>query len=247
MAAQEFQCEVKSIRMLTPTVFELAFQTNRPFEFIGGQFASIVIPGAGPKGRDLRRAYSIASTPGGSPVELCIKRVESGPGSQYLYALKPGQVFRAFAPYGDFIYKKRSGRRVCFIATGTGVAPFRSITQSKDFQASLPISTLCLFGVREESELLYMDDFAKLPFVTWVPMLSQPRTENWNGRLGRVTNYLREQGAKFPWLETDYYLCGSGAMIDEVKLILMGKGVTKDSIHQEIYYKPAKADGSEKV
>ena len=62
--AVEHLCKVKSFKMLTPSVFEVVFDTEQPLKFIAGQFVSVIIPGAGPKGRDLRRAYSIASPPG---------------------------------------------------------------------------------------------------------------------------------------------------------------------------------------
>ena len=49
--------------------------------------------------------------------------VPGGPGSNYLASLKVGDTFKAFAPYGDFMYDSASGRDACFISTGTGVAP----------------------------------------------------------------------------------------------------------------------------
>jgi NAD(P)H-flavin reductase len=221
--------------MLTPTVFETSFETHQPMEFKAGQFVSIIIPGAGPKGRDLRRAYSIASCPEIRPIELCVKIVEDGPGTQYLYQLRPGDVFRGVAPYGDFVYEPKEGRHSCFIATGTGIAPFRSMVQSKHFLAEPPVSTYCLLGVRTEDELLYLDTFKDIQGLKFVPTVSQP-TGTWNGYKGRVTDYLRQLNGDFPWLETEYYLCGNGTMINEVKALLTEKGVSKDSIHQEKYY-----------
>ncbi|MBI2712625.1 MAG: FAD-dependent oxidoreductase [Bdellovibrio sp.] len=232
----EYQCTVTSFRWLTPTVFETTFEPQKPLEFKAGQFVSIVIPGAGPGGRDLRRAYSIASPPETRPVELCIKIVEDGPGTNYLAKLRPGDTFRAFAPYGDFVYKPKPGKNVCFIATGTGIAPFRSMVLSEHFSAHLPAQTLCLLGVRKEDELLYLDAFDSVAGVKFVPTITQPSPE-WTGFKGRVTDYLRSLGADFNWVGTDYYLCGNGAMITEIKTLLAEKGVQKDSIHQEIYYR----------
>lgn len=247
MAATEFHCEVKSFRMLTPTVFEICFdpkpsQPGQPeFAFEAGQFVSIVIPGAGPKGRDLRRAYSIASGPEVRPVELCVKLVEEGPGTNYLYKLRTGDIFRGFAPYGDFTFELKAGRHACFISTGTGLAPFRSIIQSHAYRNAPAASTLCLLGVREEDELLYMEELGADRLIQWVPAVSRPiATGNWSGFRGRVTDYLRSLGTEYPWAETEFYLCGGGAMIDETKLILAGHGVLKESIHQEIYYKTPK-------
>ncbi len=239
MAATEFRCEVKGFKHLTPSVFEVTFDTQQPLEFSAGQFISVIIPGAGPHGRDLRRAYSIASAPHVRPVELCVKLVEDGPGTHHLYRLRPGDTFRGMAPYGDFVYEPKPGSHACFIATGTGIAPFRSMVFSAEFKKNPPISATCLLGVSDVSELLYTNEMESLQGITWVPTVSRP-TGEWRGFKGRVTDYLRAQEAGFPWLETEYYLCGNGAMIDEIKLLLAQKGVAKGSVHQEVYYKPPK-------
>lgn len=235
MKAIEYVCTVKSFRMLTPTVFESTFETDKELQFLAGQFVSIIIPGAGPKGRDLRRAYSVASAPEQRPVELCVKIVEDGPGTQYLYRLRPGDTFRAMAPYGDFTYKPKPGRHVCFVATGTGIAPFRSIVLSKHFRDNPPVSCTCLLGVRTESELIYQNELEEIDGIKLVNTVSQP-LDSWKGFKGRVTDYFRSLGDSFPWLETDYYLCGNGAMIQEIKTLLASKGVEKSSLHQEKYY-----------
>src|SRR5438128_2045248 len=99
MAVQEFQCAVSNFEMITPTVFKLSFMPKTEFIFKAGQFLSIVIPSAGPSGKDIRRAYSIASTPEMVPMHISIKIVEGGPGTRYLSALRPGDTFRCFGAY----------------------------------------------------------------------------------------------------------------------------------------------------
>jgi len=235
MSVQEYSCQVKSHRMITPTVFELVFETQGEFKFNAGQFISIIIPGAGPKGRDLRRAYSIASSPENKSVELCVKKVEGGPGTTYLHGLAVGSQFRGFAPYGDFTYEPKPGRHAVFIATGTGIAPFRSMVISELYKKNPPKTATLLLGVRTEDEVLYDAELAQVPGLKWVPMVSRPNGK-WAGTQGRVTDYLRSLGADFPWLETDYYLCGNGDMIKEVKAILAERAVDKESIYMEKYY-----------
>lgn len=247
MPVTQYLCKVKRFTVITPTVFEIAFEPDLPLSFEAGQFVSIVVPGAGPNGRDLRRAYSIASCPDTFPIELCVKLVEDGPGTNYLYKLRPGDTFRCYAPYGDFTFEPRPGRHACFISTGTGLAPFRSMLRSKHFASQAPASAMCLFGVRHEEELLYVEEMEAAEWegskLRWVPCVSRPKERTgWKGFQGRVTDYLRTLGGDYPWLETDYYLCGGSAMIDEVKQILMAKGVQKDAIHQEIYYREPKPD-----
>src|SRR3989338_2592045 len=94
---------VLSKTSLTYDVFELKLE--RPagsLPFRAGQYMSIVIPGAGPGGRNLRRAYSIASPPESAEIELCVKLVDSGPGTHYLNSLKAGEAFQGQFPFGDF-------------------------------------------------------------------------------------------------------------------------------------------------
>jgi CDP-4-dehydro-6-deoxyglucose reductase len=237
------QAELISKKSLTVDVIEFRFRPEPEFTFQPGQFISIVIPGRGPGGRDLRRAYSIASAPelrqgSHSEFDLCVKLVEGGPGTQYLNGLKIGEKFTGMAPFGDFVYHSKAGRHAVFIATGTGIAPFRSMALSKGFQNQPPASARLLFGARNEGDLLYTEELqAVLGTQNFIQALSRSGKE-WGGFQGRVTDWLRQNAAQIAWKETEFYLCGNGAMIDEVKQILVAQGVEKSSIHQEVYYKP---------
>ncbi|MCM0604683.1 MAG: FAD-dependent oxidoreductase [Xanthomonadaceae bacterium] len=237
MKPLDLNCTIEDISWLTPTIFQLSFKCTPEFDHLPGQFMSIIIPGAGPQGRDLRRAYSIASSPGKALTQLCIRKIDGGPGTSYLGGLKPGSQFKAQAPFGHFVYKIRPGKNVCFISTGTGISPFRSILGSKLFLENRPKNTLCLFGTTNTDEVVYDDEIKKVSDIDWVIALSRS-DKSWNGFKGRVTDFLRAHDQEIEWSNTDFYLCGNGAMIDEVKQILVSKNVQKESILQEIYYKP---------
>ena len=224
-------------KQLTADVIELHFESTPGFRFEPGQFFSIIIPGRGPGGRDLRRAYSIASHPEKSIMELCVKVVEGGPGTQYLNSLKIGDAVKGMAPYGDFIYKTLKPRHVMFVATGTGIAPFRSMLFSKIYKEHTPLSTTVLFGARDTGDLIYTEEFEAKLGKGFVQAVSRPQG-SWDGVKGRVTDWIRAHAKEIHWKETDFYLCGNGAMIDEVKVILAEQQVEKTSIHQEVYYKP---------
>lgn len=245
MPAQEYLCTVLSNKMITPTVFEITFEADRPILFKAGQFLSVIIPGAGPKGRDLRRAYSIASPPESQTLSLCIKTVEKGPGTTFLFKLKTKDKFSIFAPYGDFVYHPKPDTHVFFVATSTGISPFRSIILGKEFQENAPPSATCLLGVRDESELLYHDELRQNKAIHCVAALSRPKLNTWSGFQGRVTDYLRTLGSAFPWKKCEFFLCGNGAMIEDVKSYLQEQGVAKTSIHQEVYFKPSDSNDKE--
>jgi CDP-4-dehydro-6-deoxyglucose reductase len=236
---------------LTHDVFELRLErpalpdASGKVAFKAGQYMSIVIPGAGPGGRNLRRAYSIASPPETDQVELCVKLVDGGPGTTYLNKLRPGDEFQAQAPFGDFYLEHDQNLPALFIGTGTGLAPLRSMILAKEWTSKAPVGFL--LGVREERDIIYPELFcedrpAPLRGHKHVEIaLSRPTGQAnnasqvaWRGFKGRVTDYLRQMDWDFA--QTHYYLCGNGAMIAEVKEVLGTKGVPKEQIHTEKYY-----------
>lgn len=233
----EYTCRVVESRSLTPSVFHLTFTPDRELDFKAGQYISVVVP---QDGKPLRRPYSIASAPNVSPIELCIQRIEHGPGNTYLQNLKVGETFHGFAPYGFLLYHPKPHRDAIFLSTGTGLAPFRSMVLSKEYQDEPPRKATCLLGVRDEKEILYADDMSQVAGLEWVPCLSRVDQCAPGHFKGRVTQYLYEHAKQIAWHETDFYLCGNGAMIDEVKKLLKDKGVGKEAIYQEIYFKPPK-------
>lgn len=233
----------------TRDVFELTFERDPAIQFRAGQFISIIIPGAGPGGRDLRRAYSIASAPQSANFALSIKLVEGGPGTTYLNSLKVGDSIRGQFPMGDFVMEHPDDAPALFIGTGTGVAPHRAmiLSQEKDWnQAKAPVGFL--LGVRCEDDIIYPELFGQdkpqsLRHQKHIKIaLSRPQNASeWNRRPeafhGRVTDYLKSM-SDWDWQKSHYYLCGSGAMITEVQEWLQSeKGVAKEHIHKEAYFK----------
>jgi NAD(P)H-flavin reductase len=109
---------------------------------------------------------------------------------------------------------------------------------SKVYADHKPLSTTLLFGARDTRDLLYVDELNHaLGKHAFVKTLSKAK-EEFDGFKGRVTDWMRHHQDKIHWKETDFYICGNGAMIDEVKRILADHHVEKTSIHQEVYYKP---------
>jgi ring-1,2-phenylacetyl-CoA epoxidase subunit PaaE len=231
--AKEYVCKVTQVKWLTPTVIDLRFEPSRKFRFDPGQFLSVVVPNPDPAGKPFRRAYSFAvSCEQGWG--LCIKVVEGGPGSNYMASLKVGDTFKAFAPYGHFVFDHESDRDACFISTGTGVAPFLAMIQSQAYRDNPPGQATNIFGARTEDEIIYPGHFARLGLVE-VNAISRP-TPGFSGFAGRVTDYLKSLPADWPWDMTDFYLCGNGEMVDEVRKLLRGRGVSPEHIHQEVYF-----------
>src|SRR5580704_4726846 len=171
--------------------------------FVPGQFTSFTeVIG----GKEITRAYSMASAPSGTNrFELCLNRVEPGHLSPRLFGMQPGDCIQMRQPLGLFVLRQPP-RDSIFVATGTGIAPFRSMLQAH-LKASSSEFTL-LFGVRYESHLLYNEELKQMelryPHFRFWPTLTRPDAA-WKGRQGRVQAHLAEAiGAR---RDVDFYLC----------------------------------------
>ena len=218
---------------LAPGVRHFIFEAEdiERLEFTPGQFVSF---SDFIHGKEITRAYSLASAPAGSGrFELCLNRVEEGLFSNRLFAMQPGETVEMKPPLGMFTLRQPP-RDSVFVATGTGIAPFRSMLKAYLGPAS-PQFTL-LFGVRYESHLLYRQEFEAMarchPQFRFWPTLSRPDPA-WTGRTGHVQAHLQE--ALGNRREVDVYLCGLKLMVDDVRRILKGMGFDRKQILYEKY------------
>jgi CDP-4-dehydro-6-deoxyglucose reductase len=201
------------------------------FTFVPGQFISMneVI-----NGKKITRAYSIASAPAeNNRFELCLNLVHEGLLSPRLFEMQPGDSVEIRPPLGMFVLRN-PGREAVFIATGTGIAPFRSILKAQLNETSQPFTLV--FGVRHESHLMYRREFEELaqkfPHFRFMPTLSRP-TESWIGRTGHVQAHLAE--AIGERRDLDVFLCGLKLMVDDVRNILKDMGFDRKQILFEKY------------
>lgn len=199
--------------------------------FQPGQFVSL---SADLAGRQITRAYSICSPPHGNRFELCLNRVEEGLFSPYLFDLRPGDSVTMRPPMGYFTLREPLSDSV-LVATGTGIAPFRSMLHYILPRERKRKFTL-LFGVRYEKNLLYRDEFEGMEaehsnFRFW-PTLSRPEA-HWRGRTGHVQAHLDE--ALEDLHDMHVYICGLKAMVDDVRARLKARGIDRRRILYEKY------------
>jgi ferredoxin-NADP reductase len=218
-------------------VFERSDQA--PFLFEPGQWVQLILPLHDAKDRQLRRSYSVASAPNGTPrFELAVTRVDEGLGSPFLHAAQPGLALDIKGPAG--VFTRASDEAALFVATGSGVAPFRSmIADAVAKHRSAPM--WLLFGVRSPDELLYGDEFHALARqqsqFRFEPTLSRPPA-HWNERTGYVQAHVKslwtELTAHHPAAHA--YVCGVRKMLLAVNEVLRKElGVERKRVHLESY------------
>lgn len=149
---ESVQAKVSGIRNLTHDVRELELTLYEPedISFKAGQFISFDISKEGDP-YPVTRPYSIASPSSTSDrVLLLFNLVPGGPGSTYLFSLREGDPVRFKGPAGSFTLREDPTKRMLFVATGTGIAPFRSMILSKlEGDGTRPLT---LFWESEASE-----------------------------------------------------------------------------------------------
>jgi len=236
MPLQSFKAEVSAVRDLTYDVREITLRLRDPatIAFKAGQFISFEIHQEGMK-FPLTRPYSIASPPSRQDnLDLLFNLVRGGPGSTYLFSLREGDVTEFKGPAGAFYLHEDLGRDYLFVATGTGIAPFRSMWQTL-FERNTSSAVTLFWGVRSQGDLYYQDELEALtrahPNFQYVLTLSRP-TEGWTGETGRVTRLVEERIPSVKNLAV--YLCGNSGMLKDVTEAVRKKGLCP--IYREKFY-----------
>lgn len=226
--------KLKEKKQFTDDVIELTFETPEAFAFRAGQFTTFKVADKMPP---CFRAYSISSSPSenGNTFSTCLKLVENGRGSNWLNTLKVGDDIEFLGPNGNFLYKGNKDNAI-FIATGTGITPFKAIIKD-ELKRGNKKNLQLLFGLRHASHVFYQDFFENLvkeyPNFSYHITLTKPENHDWQGKTGRVTEFLRNTDIDVQ--NTEVYICGLKIMIEEVVAILKEKGMAQEDIHFEKY------------
>jgi NAD(P)H-flavin reductase len=236
MPLQLFKAHVCRIRDLTHDVRELDLRLMEPatIAFKAGQFLSFEV-GRDALTRTLIRPYSIASPPSRPDViTLLFNLVSGGPGSTYLFSLKEGDDTQFKGPTGAFYLRDDPTRDHLFVATGTGIAPIRSMLLAL-FERETSGSATLFWGLRSRKDLYYQDELEAWarahPKFSFVTTLSRPE-DGWQGERGRVTQLVEERVTSVKNLAV--YLCGNSGMIQDVTGTIQKKGLCP--IYREKYY-----------
>jgi len=157
--------------------------------------------------------------------------------SNHLFGLNEGEQIAFQGPFGDFTLRPPLSDTV-FIATGTGIAPFRYMLhwllaepdrhEGHDFWL--------LFGARAAQDLYYREEFeqlaAKHDNFHFLPTLSRAG-EDWKGLRG----YVQQHVGEIVGMRTDMhaYICGLDKMVKANRELLKSLGWDRTSIRYEKY------------
>lgn len=239
-----FEIQLVWAKTIAPEVRHLAFKRvdTQVLSFIPGQFITLHF---GYQEKQLSRSYSLATIQGQSEcIEVAVSFVKQGPASQLLFSIQPGDILEASGPFGRLVLQLEIPHRYLFIATGTGVTPYRAMLPelAKRLAENQTLQIVLALGVRGREHLLYGDEFVHFAeehprfqfFVCYSRLFpDDPAAYEHQGRV----SHLFESLAPDPTRDT-VYLCGNPTMIDEVFALLRQKGFTVSQVRREKYISP---------
>ncbi len=136
-------------------LFEFSFSDTSLKNSAPGQFVELWVPGVG------EVPISICSSKVNDTIELLIRRI--GRVTNALYQLKEGDTVGLRGPYGiGFPLEEFSGRNLCLVAGGLGVAPIRSLWQYILNNRERFGKVILIYGMRHSQELLFRQEFKLL-------------------------------------------------------------------------------------
>jgi ferredoxin-NADP reductase/MOSC domain-containing protein YiiM len=186
------------------------------------------------------RSYSLSALPDAARYRITIKEEPQGIASMYLSTrIRAGDVLDVSAPRGGFVLQP-GDLPVVLVSAGVGVTPVLAMLHALAAQAShRPV--WWIYGARSRLDHPFArearDSLAALPHARSFVQYSQPDATDRLGvdydAEGRLTVAVLEKlGTPH---ESDFYLCGPTAFLDDFAAGLGRWGVARDRVHTEIF------------
>jgi ring-1,2-phenylacetyl-CoA epoxidase subunit PaaE len=198
-------------------------------------------------GEEVRRTYSICSSPLDNTLRVAVKKVEGGIFSTWANEqLQPGDELDVMPPVGTFNTELNPEQKKAYVAfaAGSGITPILSII--KTTLQTEPHSTFTLvFGNRTKNSIIFKEELEALKdkFMDRFRIyhiLSREKSET-EINYGRIdVDKLEQLTQKLIDLKKcdEFFLCGPEEMIFCIKGFLETKGIEKEHIHFELFTIP---------
>ncbi|MGI9500390.1 MAG: 2Fe-2S iron-sulfur cluster-binding protein [Geminicoccaceae bacterium] len=235
-AIREETADARAVTFAVPTALKPAYA------FVPGQYVTIRIE---QDGEDIRRSYSICSTPDDDGMSVGIRCIAGGSFSVFARGLKTGDVLDVMTPQGRFLAPIGGVHDYLLLAAGSGITPMMSIASS--VVAGEPESRVALlYAHRTSDSIMFRDtlDALKDRHITRFALahiLDEERQEVdlLNGRLDRQKlRAFASSGVIQPAHHDGVYICGPQPMMEEASAAMRDLGVDIDDIHYELFTPP---------
>ncbi len=246
--------------------FDIPDSLKREYSYTQGQYLTLKFQ---LRGAEVRRSYSMSSSPLEEDIAVTVKRVKGGLVSNHINdTIRAGSVLEVMTPDGRFFTKLDEDHKKTYylFGAGSGITPLMSIL--KTIVEKEPMSVVyLLYGNRNEDSIIFKSELDALVqkyegqlFVEYI--LSQPNREKgkglkgifgkgkitWEGKTGRIDSgviqsFLDDNKAKHK--DVEYFLCGPTGMIENAESYLKSLNVASKNIHAEYFVNASQTAKSE--
>ncbi len=221
--------------------FDVPENLKSEYAYVSGQYLTLKTD---IDGEDIRRSYSLCSSPFENEWKVAVKQVDNGKFSTFANAtLKAGDVLEVMTPTGHFqVHTNADNQKsYAFFAAGSGITPVLSMI--KTILKEEPKSQVSLFyGNKNSGSIIFKEEIESLKNknienlrITYILSRENLGNKIQKGRIDEekcaalYDAFLKHDGVD------EAFLCGPESMIFAVKKALEAKGVSAEKIHFELF------------
>lgn len=239
-----YKLNIAEVRRETASAVSILFAVpdalKPQYSFKAGQYLNLKLT---LDGQEIRRAYSICSSPESGELRISVKAVKNGVFSQFANSnLKANDTLEVATPEGNFTFEPKADRQKNYaaFAAGSGITPVMSILKS--VLSSEPNSSFVLvYGNKSVADTIFYNEIHTLQqqyvgrlFIHYAFTQAKVEGEIF-GRIDKSTvNFVLNN--KHKEMEFDkYFLCGPEDMINTVSDVLKANNVSEKDIKFELF------------
>jgi ring-1,2-phenylacetyl-CoA epoxidase subunit PaaE len=251
--ARFHKLKVTEITRETPdcvsVVFEVPADAKNEFNYLQGQYVTLKL---NVNGEELRRSYSLCTSPvADQEFRVAVKKVKDGRASTFINdILKVGDEMEVMTPMGNFysLMSTYNEKQYVLFAGGSGITPMLSII--KTVLKSEAKSKITLFyGNRDDQSIIFKKKIEELKTANAdrfkvIHVLEHCDAESDELCRGILSvDRIKPLVAKYVSLNADneFFICGPGPMMENVKMVLNEIKVDSKKIHIEYFTAVAEA------
>ncbi|MDX1772958.1 ferredoxin--NADP reductase [Oceanihabitans sediminis] len=244
---------VKNIHRETDKAVSISFNVpadlKETFSYKAGQYITLKTT---IEGHEVRRDYSLCSSPKSNELKVAVKEVKDGTFSAFANnKLKVGDTLEVASPKGRFVFtpNDKITKNIAAFAAGSGITPVLSIIKCA-LEEEVNSKVILVYGNKTTKDTMFLNELLELQhtykdrFSIQFVFSQADEEDSIFGRIEKSTvNYVMKN--KHKNVEVDaFYLCGPEAMIHTVKDVLSEHEIPNDRVHFELF-KAAKQEAIE--
>ena len=249
--SQFHKLQIKDIKRETDKAVSISFEVPKhlkeSFSFKAGQYITLktIVDGG-----EIRRDYSLCSSPKSGELKVAVKEVKEGTFSSYANrTLKVGDTLEVAPPKGHFIFEPNDSKtkNIAAFAAGSGITPILGIIKCA-LEEEIHSKVILVYGNKTLKDTMFLNELLELQhqyssrFSIQFVFSQADEEDALFGRIEKSTvNYVMKN--KHKDVEVDaFYICGPEGMIQTVKDILTENGIANNRIHYELFKSSAPTD-----